>query len=102
MGSLKCVDVCDECDNTWLNETNNAEGKTMKAITAKEILSSETFFLVAVMDALKIVAQSNGRQMSDAVKAYSLRVPAVVEQVEKLVLDAASQMASDLNATVAS
>lgn len=31
MGSLKCVDARDICDNTWLNETNNApEGKKMK------------------------------------------------------------------------
>jgi hypothetical protein len=33
MGSLKCVDARDECDNTWLNETNNApEDKTMYKI----------------------------------------------------------------------
>lgn len=62
--------------------------------TVKTILKSETFFLTATMDALKIIAESNGRQMSDAVTAFKLRVPAVVEQVETLVRQAAEEMAA--------
>lgn len=65
--------------------------------TVKTILKSETFFLTATMDALQIIAESNGRQMSDAVTAFKLRVPAVVEQVEKLVRQAAEDMVSALD-----
>jgi hypothetical protein len=32
MGSLKCVDARDECDNTWLNETNNSKENNMTII----------------------------------------------------------------------
>jgi len=65
--------------------------------TVKTLLKSETFFLASTMDALKIIAESNGRQMSDAVTAFKLRVPAVVEQVEKMVRQAAEEMAASLD-----
>lgn len=69
----------------------------MKAITAKEIMQSETFFLTATMDALKIVAGANGREFSDALEAYKLRVDTVTEPVERLVHQAAEDMALELN-----
>ena len=72
----------------------------MKAITAKEILQSETFFLTATMDALKIVVEAHGREFSDAVEAYKLRANSVTERVERLVQRAAEDMAFELNAIV--
>ncbi|WP_313489145.1 hypothetical protein [Stutzerimonas nitrititolerans] len=66
-------------------------------VAVKTLFKSETFFLTATMDALQIIAESNGRQMSDAVTAFKLRVPAVVEQVEKLVRQAAEDMVSALD-----
>lgn len=71
----------------------------MKSISAAEILRSETFFLTATMDALKVVAEANGREFGDAVVAYKLRVPIVTERVEHLVQQAAEAIALELNAT---
>ncbi|MGE6473397.1 hypothetical protein [Serratia proteamaculans] len=70
----------------------------MKAMTADDVLRSQPFFLAATMDALKVVAEASGRQFSDAVEDYKHRVPVVFEPVERLVLQAAQDMAEILNA----
>ncbi|MGX5220279.1 hypothetical protein ACVTMO_16805 [Pseudomonas segetis] len=64
--------------------------------TVKTIIKSEDFYFLAAMKALQIIAESNGRQMSDAIQAFKLGVPEVVSQVQAMVTGAAEDIAAEL------
>ncbi len=68
--------------------------------TVKTIMKSEAFYFLAAMKALQIIAESNGRQMSDAIQAFKLGVPEVVGQVEAMVTQAAEEIAAGLGETL--
>lgn len=66
--------------------------------TPSMLIESPAFMDFATVEACKIVAESNGRQVKDAIIALKLGVPEVVGQVQKLILKAANEMAEELNA----
>ena len=65
-------------------------------ITVKTIMKSEDFYFLAAMEALQIIAESNGRQMSEAIEAFKLGVPQVVSRVQAMVRTAAEDIAEGL------
>lgn len=67
------------------------------SITEKNVMKSESFFIFAAMEALKIIAESNGRPMSDAITAFKLGAPDVVKEVQALVKQAALDLAKSIN-----
>lgn len=65
--------------------------------TKEAFLSSPRFMEIAVEDALKIVAKTNGQSLELAQKAFSLQVPNVVNKVAELVIMAAEHSAKLAN-----
>lgn len=66
--------------------------------TPQMLIESPSFMDFATVEACKIVAQSNGRQVKDAIMALKLGAPEVVNQVQSLILKTAKEMADALNA----
>lgn len=69
----------------------------MNKATAKDVLKVEAAAGVILVEALKAVADANGRTLEEAVTAYKLGVPNVVKNVEDLALAAATELADRIN-----
>ena len=65
--------------------------------TAMSFMNSPAFLQIALEDALKIVAKTNGQTYELALQAFELEVPNVVNQVAKLVAKAAQVCADSAN-----
>lgn len=65
--------------------------------TKEAFLSSPKFMEIAIEDALKLVAKTNGQSLELAKNAFNLQVPNVVNEVAKLVIKAAEHCASEAN-----
>lgn len=70
----------------------------MTKYTAMSFMSSPAFVQIALEDALKLVAKTNGESYALACEAFQLEVPNVVNQVAKLVAKAAQHCAEEANA----
>lgn len=70
----------------------------MTTYTAAQFAQSPAFMSIALSDALKLVAKTNGQTLELACEAFSLQVPNVVDQVAKLVAAAAQHCADEANA----
>ena len=66
--------------------------------TAISFMNSPAFVQIALEDALKLVAKTNGQSISLARKAFEMEVPNVVNQVAKLVAKAAQVCSDQANA----
>jgi len=60
-------------------------------------MNSPAFVQIALEDALKLVAKTNGQTYELACEAFKLEVPNVVNQVAKLVAKAAQHCADEAN-----
>lgn len=69
----------------------------MTTYTAMSFMNSPAFVQIALEDALKLVAKSNGQTYELACEAFQLEVPNVVNQVAKLVAKAAEECAHQAN-----
>lgn len=69
----------------------------MTTYTAMSFMNSPAFVQIALEDALKLVAKTNGQTLELACKAFKLEVPNVVNQVAKLVALAAEECANQAN-----
>ena len=65
--------------------------------TAMSFMNSPAFVQIALEDALKLVAKTNGQTYELACEAFQLEVPNVVNQVAKLVAKAAQVCADSAN-----
>lgn len=70
----------------------------MTTYTAMSFMNSPAFVKIALEDALKLVAKTNGQAYELACEAFQLEVPNVVNQVAKLVAKAAQVCADEANA----
>lgn len=70
----------------------------MTTYTAAQFAQSPAFMAIALEDALKLVAKTNGQTFELACEAFSLHVPNVVNQVASLVAAAAQHCADEANA----
>lgn len=70
----------------------------MTAYTAASFLNSAAFMLIAVEDAVKVVAKANGQAYDLTLQALALNVPNVVRDVDKLINSAAEHCAQEANA----
>lgn len=66
--------------------------------TAMSFMNSPAFVQIALEDALKLIAKTNGQTYELACEAFGLEVPNVVNQVAKLVAMAAEECAKQANA----
>lgn len=69
----------------------------MTTYTAMSFMNSPAFVQIALEDALKLVAKTNGESYALACEAFKLEVPNVVNQVAKLVAKAAEECARQAN-----
>lgn len=69
----------------------------MTPYTAMSFMNSPAFVQIALEDALKLVAKTNGQTYKLACEAFQLEVPNVVNQVAKLVAKAAQVCADSAN-----
>jgi hypothetical protein len=69
----------------------------MTTYTAMSFMNSPAFVQIALEDALKLVAKTNGQTYELACEAFGLEVPNVVNQVVKLVAKAAQVYADEAN-----
>ena len=69
----------------------------MTTYTAMSFMNSPAFVQIALEDALKLVAKTNGQTYELACEAFQLEVPNVVNQVAKLVAKAAEECALQAN-----
>ena len=60
-------------------------------------MNSPAFVQIALEDALKLVAKTNGQTYELACEAFQMEVPNVVNQVAKLVAKAAQVCADEAN-----
>jgi hypothetical protein len=67
-------------------------------LTADNFLASPGFLAIAIEDALKLVAKTNGQTYELALSALTQEVPNVVREVAKLVKLAAEHCAKEANA----
>ena len=65
--------------------------------TAMSFMNSPAFVQIALEDALKLVAKTNGQTYELACEAFKLEVPNVVNEVAKLVAKAAEECARQAN-----
>lgn len=65
--------------------------------TAMSFMNSPAFVQIALEDALKLVAKTNGQTVELTTKAFEMEVPNVVNQVAKLVAKAAEECALQAN-----
>lgn len=70
----------------------------MTTYTAMSFMNSPAFVQIALEDALKLVAKTNGQTYELACEAFQMEVPNVVNQVAKLVAKAAQVCADEANA----
>ncbi|MNP52258.1 hypothetical protein D3C76_1466370 [compost metagenome] len=70
----------------------------MTTYTAAQFVQSPAFMAIAMEDALKLVAKTNGQTFELICEAFSLQVPNVVNQVAKLGAAAAQHCADEANA----
>lgn len=70
----------------------------MTTYTAMSFMNSTAFVQIALEDALKLVAKTNGQTVELTCEAFKLEVPNVVNQVAKLVAKAAQVCADSANA----
>jgi hypothetical protein len=73
----------------------------MKTFTAENILKNETVAATILIDALKLIAETNGTTVHKAAEAYKLGVKVVVSDVERLALAGAQELADRLNKVAA-
>lgn len=71
---------------------------TKTTYTAEAFKASPAFLKVAIEDAVKVVAKTNGQTEPLTMEALSMGVPNVVEAVCKLVNAAAEHCAKEANA----
>ena len=69
----------------------------MISYTAMSFMNSPAFVQIALEDALKLVAKTNGQSVELTTEAFGLEVPNVVNQVAKLVAKAAQVCADEVN-----
>lgn len=69
----------------------------MTTYTAMSFMNSPAFVQIALEDALKLVAKTNGQTVELTTKAFEMEVPNVVNQVSKLVAKAAQVCADSAN-----
>lgn len=65
--------------------------------TAYSFMNSPAFVKIALEDALKLVAKTNGQTYELACEAFQLEVPNVIQQVAKLMVKAAQHCADEAN-----
>ena len=83
---------------TQYSYTHNATGYAAMIYTAANFLNSPAFLAVALEDALKLVAKTNGQTYELALTALANEVPNVVREVTKLLGLAAEHCAKEANA----
>ena len=71
---------------------------SVNTYTATSFMNSPAFVQIALEDALKLVAKTNGQTVELTCEAFKLEVPNVVNQVAKLVVAAAQHCADEMNA----
>ena len=71
---------------------------TNTTYTAEAFMASPAFLKIAIEDAVKVVAKTNGQTESRTMEALSMGVENVVESVCKLVNAAAEHCAKEANA----
>jgi hypothetical protein len=71
---------------------------TKTTYTAEAFKASPAFLKIAIEDAVKVVAKTNGQTEALTMQALSMGVPNVVEAVCKLVNAAAEHCAKEANA----
>lgn len=70
----------------------------MTTYTAMSFMNSPAFIEIALEDALKLVAKTNGQTYELACEAFKLEVPNVMNEVAKLVAKAAQVCSDQANA----
>lgn len=70
----------------------------MTTYTAAQFAKSPAFMAIALEDALKLVAKTNGQTFEVACEAFALEVPNVMSEVAKLVAAACQHCADEANA----
>lgn len=70
----------------------------MTTYTAAQFAQSPAFMAIAVEDALKLVAKTNGQTFELACEAFEMEVPSVMSEVSKLVAAACQYCAAEANA----
>lgn len=70
----------------------------MTTYTAAQFAQSPAFMAIAVEDALKLVAKTNGQTFELACEAFEMEVQSVMSEVSKLVAAACQHCAAEANA----
>lgn len=70
----------------------------MTTYTAAQFAQSPAFMAIAVEDAIKLVAKTNGQTFELACEAFEMEVPSVMSEVSKLVAAACQHCAAEANA----
>lgn len=71
---------------------------TATTYTAEHFISSPAFVKIALEDALKLVAKTNGQTYELTCESFAMQVPNVVNEVAKLMVKAAKHCADEANA----
>lgn len=69
----------------------------MTTYTAAHFINSPAFMAIALEDAVKLVAETNGQTVELTQKAFEMEVSNVLHSVGKLVVAAAVKCADDAN-----
>lgn len=69
----------------------------MTTYTAMSFMNSPAFVEIALEDALKLIAKTNGQTYKLVCEAFKLEVPNVINQAAKLVAKAAEHCANEAN-----
>lgn len=70
---------------------------SVNTYTAMSFMKSPAFVQIALEDALKLVAKTNGQTYELACESFKLEVPNVINQVAELVAKAAQHCADEAN-----
>lgn len=70
----------------------------MTTYTAAQFAQSPAFMAIALEDALKLIAKTNGQSFELASQAFALGVPNVVVQAAELIAAACQHCANEANA----
>ena len=70
----------------------------MTTYTAAQFAQSPAFMAIALEDALKLVAKTNGQTFELACEAFALELPSVMSEVGNLVAAACQHCAEEANA----
>lgn len=70
----------------------------MTTYTAAQFAQSPAFMAIALEDALKLIAKTNGQSYELACQAFALEVPSVVAQAAELIAAACQHCANEANA----